>query len=106
MLPLKPLPSRQTEPEILSSGAGLAAAIAIESGTELGEFAPDSIAIAAASPAPEERISGSVCRLRKRRWSCHDGGGGGPWGNQGFPHVEAAESPFRLTKSRGSRLNA
>ncbi len=32
--------SQETHPDVLSSGAGLAAAVAIESGTALGEFAP------------------------------------------------------------------
>src|SRR5438105_13861538 len=32
--------TEQHSPEILSSGAGLAAAIAVETGTELGEFEP------------------------------------------------------------------
>src|SRR5437588_10395870 len=35
-----PMATEQHSPEILSSGAGLAAAVAIETGTELGELAP------------------------------------------------------------------
>src|ERR671931_2520523 len=35
-----PMATEQHSPEILSSGAGLAAAVAIETGTELGEFEP------------------------------------------------------------------
>jgi peptide/nickel transport system permease protein len=34
------LATKDTHPEILSSGAGLAAAVAVESGTHLGEFSP------------------------------------------------------------------
>jgi peptide/nickel transport system permease protein len=38
--PSRPMATEQHSPEILSSGAGLAAAIAIETGTELGELEP------------------------------------------------------------------
>src|SRR5919198_2160855 len=35
-----PLATKDTHPDVLSSGAGLAAAVAVESGTQLGEFEP------------------------------------------------------------------